>query len=157
MEKRDFMKDLKIIEIIAKATPGPWEVTNGTDVFTKQGAVNAEGVTADENDGWQIADCGAGATYANGELTELSAEEQQANARFIAAARSGWPEAIHRAIEAEKEVERLREEIQHHIDLMMSAAELMTDDIDPEQRGKSSAYLIVVKALREILDGKIDY
>jgi len=103
---RDLFKDLELCE---KATPGPWEQMNGTDVFTKLGAVNGDGVKADDNAGWYIADCGVeGFTPVNGEDMELSIAEQRANARFIAEAREGWPHAIRRALEAEAERDELR-------------------------------------------------
>ena len=64
-------------------TPGPLEVCNLTDVFTKSGATNAKGVTADDNDGWQVADMSVGYTFVNGKCEQLSAEEQRANAEFM--------------------------------------------------------------------------
>lgn len=64
-------------------TPGPYEVCNGTDVFTVSGSTNAAGVKADHNDGWQVADCDTGVTFVDGHLTNLSLEEKQANARLF--------------------------------------------------------------------------
>lgn len=70
-----------------KWTPGPWEVTNGTDVFTQLGANNADGLAAMHNDGWYIADCSSIKTYtADDEIAEISRGEAKANARLIAAA-----------------------------------------------------------------------
>lgn len=67
-------------------TKGPWQRTNGTDVFSGLGAVNGNGVVADSNDGWQIADCMVGITFVEGEEMSLSYDEQVANAKLIAAA-----------------------------------------------------------------------
>ena len=67
-------------------TPGPWEIENVTDVFTQSGAHNAEGITADHDDGWQVADCSVGKTSVDGELSQLSLDECICNARLIAAA-----------------------------------------------------------------------
>ena len=60
-----------------KNTPAPWRVVNGSDVFTDLGANNADGVAAEWNDGWHIADCS---------VSELSYSEINANAKLIAAA-----------------------------------------------------------------------
>lgn len=60
-----------------KNTPAPWRVVNGSDVFTDLGANNADGVSAEWNDGWHIADCS---------VSELSYSEINANAKLIAAA-----------------------------------------------------------------------
>jgi len=67
-------------------TPGPWEIDNVTDVFTQSGSQNAEGVPADQDDGWQVADCSVGKTFVDGELIQLSVVECICNARLIAAA-----------------------------------------------------------------------
>jgi hypothetical protein len=68
-------------------TPGPWEVSNSTDVFTRTGARNAAGIDAAHNDGWQICDCSVGFTFmADGGEAGLDFAEQMANARLIAAA-----------------------------------------------------------------------
>lgn len=74
----------QIKQALDKATPGPWERMNGRDIFTKNGATNREGVTADTNDGWHIADCLVGWTNVDGEECELSWDERQANANLIA-------------------------------------------------------------------------
>ncbi|MBA4542025.1 hypothetical protein H1164_03800 [Thermoactinomyces daqus] len=131
MTKRDLLRDL---EIAKNATPGPWFAYHRGGV----GGFDYEVTLPDDT------------------FYVIAAELSEHNAKFIAEAREGWPEAIRRAIEAENELAQLRAEIQHHIDLMMSAAELMSDDVDPEQRGKADAYLTVVKALREILDCKTE-
>lgn len=68
------------------STPGPWEVENSTDVFTQLGAKNANGVAADSNDGWQVADTSVGLTFVNNEAAYLSVDECIANAHLIAAA-----------------------------------------------------------------------
>ena len=67
-------------------TPGPWEVINGTDVFTPLGARNAAGVEAAADDGWHVADCDMGPSFTEeGKEEKISYEEQRANAGFIAA------------------------------------------------------------------------
>ena len=76
-----------------KFTPGPWEVVNGTDVFTGLGATNAAGVKADYTDGWHLADCSVGLTTVDGQCIELSRQEQMANAHLMAAARDGFEAA----------------------------------------------------------------
>lgn len=70
----------------ATFTPGPWQVTNGTDVFTLEGAARADGTKADPTDAWQVADCSTGAAFVDGELREISFFERRANVRLIAAA-----------------------------------------------------------------------
>ena len=39
-----------------KHTPEPWEVCSGTDIFTARGGRRADGMPAQKNDGWYIAD-----------------------------------------------------------------------------------------------------
>lgn len=78
-------------------TPGPWQVVNAKDVFTAPGAPNAAGVCAEQNDGWQIADCGSFFGCVIGDSAhEMSMDEERANARLIAAA----PELLAAAREA---------------------------------------------------------
>ena len=67
-------------------TPGPWVVVNGTDVFSALGAPRNDGIKADQNDGWQVADCGVGVTFVEGLSRTLKPSEQRANAHLIAAA-----------------------------------------------------------------------
>jgi hypothetical protein len=69
-----------------KFTPWPWEVRNGTDVFSATGGESGDGRVADDCDGWQVADCSVGLTSVGGELESLSIEVQQANAHLTAAA-----------------------------------------------------------------------
>lgn len=58
-------------------TPGPWEVCNGGNVFTKLGAPDAAGIQAADDDGWFIADCDMGG---------LPIDQVMANAKLIAMA-----------------------------------------------------------------------
>ena len=71
---------------MAEHTPGPWEVCNGTDVFTVSGATNRHGLTAADNDGWQIAGCEGGLTHTGHGYVSVEIEEAEANANLIAAA-----------------------------------------------------------------------
>ena len=81
------------------STPGPWGVSNLTDVFTELGAPDTFGRLAHQSDGWQIADASIGMTMVDdGEWSELKLSEQQANARLIAAA----PEMLGLLIECAK-------------------------------------------------------
>lgn len=93
-------------------TPGPFFVSNGSDVFTLLGATNAQGTHSDEDDGWHVADCFGGETYVNGELVPLTYSESKANAHLFAACD---PDTI-RGLLAERdalqaECERLREKV----------------------------------------------
>lgn len=65
-------------------TPGPWEVINGTDVFTHLGARNAAGVEAAADDGWYIADCDMGPSFTREGREKLPYAEKRANAALIA-------------------------------------------------------------------------
>lgn len=69
-----------------KATPGPWDVVNGTDVFTNLGAANAGGARTDGDDGWHIADCNPGGSFVDGHMVDMILSERQRNAYLIAAA-----------------------------------------------------------------------
>jgi hypothetical protein len=71
---------------MSKFTPGPWVVVNGTDVFSALGAPRNDGIKADHNDGWLVADCGVGVTFVEGLSRTLKPSEQRANAHLIAAA-----------------------------------------------------------------------
>ena len=68
-----------------KHTPGPWFVFNGVDIFTETGAENANGVFADDNDGWHIATDGR-ITKVDGIFQEMEYLEKRANAVLIASA-----------------------------------------------------------------------
>lgn len=65
-------------------TPGPWEVTNGTDVFTQLGARNAAGVESAANDGWHISDCDMGPYFTEEGEADIPYVEKRANAALIA-------------------------------------------------------------------------
>lgn len=69
-----------------KGTPGPWEVVNGTDIFTPLAARNGAGTAAHEKDGWHIADCSMGETQTEDGTENIPHREQLANARLIASA-----------------------------------------------------------------------
>jgi hypothetical protein len=69
-----------------KHTPGPWQVIEGANVYTAHGADSGDGIKADADDGWLIADCGSGLTYVDGELISLGYELAKANAKLISAA-----------------------------------------------------------------------
>jgi hypothetical protein len=98
------------LETAEKATPGPLEVANLTDVFATQGGVNAAGDSAASNDGWQVADCSVGVTFLqDGEESFLSTSEQRANAAFIATSRTAWPDSARAVLALCKEVRRMRD------------------------------------------------
>jgi hypothetical protein len=84
------MRDLEAdLAICAAATPGPWLSTT------------SEVVTAD-NFAWVCQ-----LWY----KTEEGMPNQSANAFFIATARTGWPHAIQRALDAEERVDKLQHEL----------------------------------------------
>jgi len=103
---RDLKADLALCE---KATPGPWEVQRyfyeepGYEEFIKSAAVVAyeefiesAAVVADVyTDVYTI-------------TRNNWSNPVEADLEFIAQARTGWPEAIQRALEAEKERDELR-------------------------------------------------
>lgn len=85
---RDLEADLAICEA---ATPGPWAVDDGfLDVIS-------------EENGGPI--CEVGDPYPRGD------NHPKENMQFIAEAREGWPYAIRRAMAAEAENDRLRNEL----------------------------------------------
>lgn len=81
---RNLKADLRVCE---RATPEPWVEDGAGSVYS-----------ADDKDG--------------GDICEMcpcrSLDVTNANAVFIAEAREGWPEAIRRAIKAEKTVQRFK-------------------------------------------------
>jgi hypothetical protein len=107
---RDLEKDLAICEA---ATPGPWEVEQ-----TKGVARTAITDALDPNiwplyivmpsPPFVLGKCGAAIAV---DHFRGGIKEAEAIARFIAEARTGWPYAIRRALAAEAEVDRLRNEL----------------------------------------------
>lgn len=88
---RDLEVDLAICEA---ATPGPWEAQ-----ISQSGS---EVVTGDDSSTWVCQ-----LWYKDEDIMQ----NHKSNARFIAEAREGWPYAIRRALAAEAEIDRLRDEI----------------------------------------------
>lgn len=78
----EFTKQVE--KALSEATPGPWEAMNGRDIFTTKGATNRAGITADHNDGWQIADALCGPAIVNGEEWDMGYAERISNAELIA-------------------------------------------------------------------------
>lgn len=106
-EKRDLAADMAICEAAIK---GPWEIredapysVDGKVIFRGRGNENRTiarfpyGNVVGKPKGW--------------ELKDKQYQELLANVEFIAAAREGWPHAICRAMKAEAENTRLREEL----------------------------------------------
>ena len=67
-------------------TKGPWELVNSFGIYTALGADSGDGVPADKDDGWHIANIGDCKTLVDGVGTELGYSVQTANARLICAA-----------------------------------------------------------------------
>jgi len=83
-QARPQARDLEAdLAICEAASPGPWTIKD-------------DGIK-DKNQFW---------------VCEMIWPNEEGNARFITEAREGWPYAIRRALEAEAEVDRLRNEIQ---------------------------------------------
>lgn len=85
---------------MSKHTPGPWEIMNGGDIFSSIGSDSGDGVKADSNDGWQIAEVGYYSAFVDGMLVDLGEDVRQANARLIAAA----PDLLDALKDAESEL-----------------------------------------------------
>lgn len=69
-----------------KFTPGPWELLNGGDIFGPSGGDSGDGVCADQDDGWQVAEVGWYAAFVDGQLTELSGEVRKKNIAILLSA-----------------------------------------------------------------------
>lgn len=116
------MKD-EIRRSLAEATPGPWEIADTTDGYVLLDA-----------DGRELAFC--------------ESIGRADDARFIAEARTGWPEAIRRAMDAEKrlmaaeaEVGRLSTGIKELIEHFREMAEMNDQDArDFWRDGDMAAY-----------------
>lgn len=93
MPARDLEKDLAICKT---ATPGPWFAHIHRD-DSAEIATEAGGVSSWICQTW----------YKDEDVMPNSSN----NAHFIAEAREGWPYAIRRALEAEAEIDRLRNEL----------------------------------------------
>jgi len=85
---RDLEADLAICEA---ATPGPW--------------VGCQDAVSNSPLNWICQ------MYEGEGATAIHFDNHEANARFVANAREGWPYAIRRALAAEAEIDRLRDEI----------------------------------------------
>lgn len=92
-------------------TPGPWEVANGSDVFTHLGGRNASGVAAAKNDGWHIADCDMGPSSTEEGEADIPNVEKLANARLIAAAPTMHEYIAKRADAGDNEAKQILESI----------------------------------------------
>lgn len=90
---RDLEADLAICEA---ATPGPWRWKEGYGLERMKLVGEFE-----------IMNFGVGGTY--DQVAGMEPDED--DAQFIAEAREGWPYAIRRAMAAEAEVDRLRNEL----------------------------------------------
>lgn len=73
-------------KVIGKPTPGPWEVINGTEVFSQLGSDSGDGVKARHDDGWMVADCNDYLTLSKIGMVELGIDVRKANARLISSA-----------------------------------------------------------------------
>jgi hypothetical protein len=91
-EARDLDADLAICEA---ATPGAWE-TDTFSIFTAMRPDFTGGLTVASLRG----------------MWKVSNPKHENDCEFIAAARTGWPYAILRAKDAEKENDRLRTELE---------------------------------------------
>ena len=110
----------EIKEALDKATSGPWERMNRTDVFTTLEAANREGIKSDDTDGWQIADCNVGLTYLeDGSISELSIDEKSSNAHLIANA----PEWLRYLISEVERLENTLNEIRPFVVFMQDTTE----------------------------------
>ncbi|WP_279041746.1 hypothetical protein [Brevibacillus borstelensis] len=92
MIRRDLQADLKICEA---ATPGPWRM-NDSDMY-------------EDNIVWGPKGPGYGAV-ARVE-NDYPRKPRINDARFVAEAREGWPETIRYAMSLEREIDRLRNEL----------------------------------------------
>lgn len=101
---RDLEKDL---ELIGKATPGPWSICREDigDEYVCMTATEIYGV-----DGFPVVSCEGGLTPIAAHLS-WDIKTIEANAEFIAEAREGWPEATMRAMKAEEENAELKIEL----------------------------------------------
>lgn len=86
-QARDLEADLAICEA---AAPGPWSVVAETICTTKT-----------DGEGWHTAI-----------IHPRTPRPDRETMKFVASAREGWPYAIRRAMQAEDEADRLRNELQ---------------------------------------------
>ncbi|MBY6111179.1 hypothetical protein KUV74_12325 [Halomonas sp. DP1Y21-3] len=69
-----------------KFTPGPWEVINGGDIFGPLGGDSGDGLRAETNDGWQVAEVRQYPAFTDEGLVDMGKGVTKANAHLIAAA-----------------------------------------------------------------------
>ena len=121
-EQRDLRADLEICE---KATPGPWTPTPGNE-FVAQ-------------DKYDEDDCRQGICRL------LHKPKRKEDSEFIAAARTGWPEAIERAIKAEDKLEMFENEC----DMCKNECDMYKNECDMCKNDKETLALETIAALRE--------
>lgn len=115
MNNNELIKQAR--ELCGEATPGPWKVENGKDVFTELGADNGNGAHAAQNDAWQVADCDP--ESGTGWCIDLNADgainwgalKSKSNAAFIAASRTLVPQLCDALEAAQKEIAGLQKQI----------------------------------------------
>jgi len=116
--ERDLYADLAICNA---ATAGPWTIGygrgNSDDKFDVDGAEQC--ITA-------LGPICTGHNHWDGPFIDVPDDD----ARFIAEARTGWPHAIERALAAEAEVERLRENLQAVFEAFLEALEYVPGEMD---------------------------
>lgn len=139
-----------------EGTPGPWMVTNGTDVFTRLGAKNGEFVNAADNDGWHIADCCMGETSTDDGLRSLLYAEQRANAQLIAEAGT----VLHETGLTPRQLAQQRAELLEALREISSEARLDADEDDVSRKESDDpsriAYLTASASMCRIFADKID-
>ena len=118
---RDLKADLRLCE---GATPGPWEYEPGGYDCHNWECSKKYVVCNEETE----ATCPFYCQYEAANIPEILTIDcgnydgiNNADAEFIAASREGWPEAIRRALEAEKERDELRAALQEMVNVVNRA------------------------------------
>ncbi len=159
MSEQDGKRDLKAdMELCKAASPGPWQ-------YLPPSAVGGEAIVP--ANGPRICDLRLEDVR---DLNLRSEQELTANARFIAAAREGWPHAIRRAMEAEERVRELEAQAAAYRRELEKFADVCVDDSlsDRAERAREVRKVLAgadtgrtlserVKALEKVAEAASEY
>jgi len=128
--------------VIARATPGPWRSTWGTDLHTGEDQV----VVESENDGHIVS-----LVYYDGDWLMV----RESDAAFIAAARTRWPAYMAENADLRAENAKLAAECEAHIarldDTIMDRAEAT------QLRAENAKLKAALEDVKEAVDGSWDW
>lgn len=148
--ERDAMDDAEILKLLEGVTPGPWEVCDETVIWT----CLHEPPETTYDLGTPVAEARRLKSFAGPAYSEGEAE---ANARFIAAARTLVPALLARAQKAEVERDQWREAYERAALQLLGEAEKMGEAVGELHAAEAALLAVARGALEEAVDACADY